>query len=146
LPKKPAAADAARQEDLLDGPFEWFNDATVKIAVTTAGTDRAALLLMPSGLVELEFYNAGSVPVFVRHGADATVTASASRPDKPIQPGTVEVLAVNNDPSSPVTHVAAVTASGAAALYITTGGGVPSFTPDRAGEPTGLLLLMTKAS
>jgi len=108
----------------MDTPFHWLEDATVKIAATTAGSDRAKLLKMPSGAVQLEFFNAGAVPVFIRKGADATVTASASNPDKPIAAGAMEVLTVINSPNAPITHVAAVTASGTADLYITTGAGI----------------------
>ncbi|HEY8003840.1 MAG TPA: hypothetical protein VIE16_06400 [Phenylobacterium sp.] len=108
----------------MDTPFSWLEDATVKIAATTSGSDRARLLKMPTGSVQLEFFNAGAVPVFIRKGADATVTASASNPDKPIAPGAMEVLTVVNTPSAPITHVAAVTASGTADLYVTTGTGI----------------------
>ena len=109
----------------MDGsPFSWLEDATVKITATTSGSDRARLLKMPTGSVQLEFFNAGAVPVFIRKGSDATVTASANNPDKPIAPGAMEVLTVINTPSSPVTHVAAVTLSGSADLYITTGAGI----------------------
>lgn len=108
----------------MDTPFSWLEDATVKIVATTSGSDRARLLKMPSGSVQLEFFNAGAVPVFIRKGSDATVTASAGNPDKPIAPGAMEVLTVINTPSAPVTHVAAATASGTADLYVTTGVGI----------------------
>jgi hypothetical protein len=105
-------------------PFHWLEDATVKIAATTAGTDRGALKKMPTGRVQIEIYNAGSVAVFIRKGTDATVTASSSNPDKPIGPGVTEVLTLINRPAAPVTHIAAVTASGTADVYITVGAGI----------------------
>jgi hypothetical protein len=127
-------------------PFEWLNDATVKIAATTSGTDRAALLAMQIGEIELELYNSGTNIVFVRQGTDATVTASSTAPDKPIPPGGRQVLAVQNPSSAPITHVAAVTASGTATLYITTGALVSPPVTGAAGQPIGLLLALTKAS
>lgn len=105
-------------------PFHWLEDATVKIAATTSGTDRAALKRTPTGRVQIEIYNSGAVPVFIRKGSDATVTASASNPDKPIGPGVTEVLTLINRPAAPVTHIAAVTASGTADVYITVGAGI----------------------
>jgi hypothetical protein len=126
-------------------PFEWQNDATVKITATTSGTDRAALLAMPTGEVELELYNSGANIVFVRQGVDATVTASATTPDKPIPPGGRQVLAVQNPADAPITYIAAATATGSAILYITTGG-LASPPVTTAGQPIGLLLALTKAS
>lgn len=105
-------------------PFHWLEDATVKIAATTAGTDRAALKKMPTGVVQIEVYNAGTVAVFIRKGTDATVTASSSNPDKPVAPGAQEVLTLNNTEKNPITHIAAVTASGTADVYITLGAGL----------------------
>ena len=105
-------------------PFHWLEDATIKITATTSGTDRGALKRMPAGRVQIEIYNSGAVPVFIRKGTDATVTASSSNPDKPIGPGVTEVLTVINRPTAPITHIAAVTASGSADIYITTGVGI----------------------
>jgi|SRR6185437_16390339 hypothetical protein len=105
-------------------PFHWLDDATVKITASTGGSDRAKLLRVPSGDFQLEVYNSGAVAVFVRKGKDATVTASSSNPDKPIAPGAVEVLTINNDAASPVTHIAAVAASGSADIYLTVGAGI----------------------
>jgi hypothetical protein len=105
-------------------PFHWLDDATVKITATTSGTDRAKLLRAPTGEFQLEVYNSGAATVFLRKGKDATVTASASNPDKPIAPGATEVLTVNNDPTSPITHIAAVTATGSADIYFTVGAGL----------------------
>lgn len=104
-------------------PFHWIEDATVKITATTGGADRAALKKMPTGKVQVEIYNSGTVVVFIRKGIDATVTASSSNPDKPIAPGAMEVLTLNNSPSAPITHIAVVAASGTADVYITVGAG-----------------------
>jgi hypothetical protein len=105
-------------------PFHWLEDATVKITATTSGADRAALKKMPTGRVQIEVYNSGAAPVFIRKGTDATVTASASNPDKPIGPGVTEVLTLINRPTAPITHIAAVTVSGTADVYVTVGAGI----------------------
>ena len=95
-------------------PFHWLDDATVKITATTAGSDRARLLRVPTGDFQVEVYNSGAVAAFIRKGADASVTASPSTPDKPIAPGATEVLTITNKPSGPITHIAVATASGSA--------------------------------
>jgi len=104
-------------------PFHWLDDATVKITATTAGTDRAKLLRVPTGAFQIEVYNSGAVAVFIRKGTDATVTASPGMPDKPIAPGATEVLTIANKPSGPITHIAAATVSGSADVYVTVGAG-----------------------
>jgi hypothetical protein len=103
-------------------PFHWLESATVSIAATTAGTDRAALAKLPTGKVQIRLYNAGAGIVFIRKGADATATASVA--DLPIAPGSVEILTLSNNPASPITYIAAISASGSNTLYVTTGAGI----------------------
>lgn len=105
-------------------PFHWLDDSTVKITATTAGTDRAALKRMPTGRVQIRIHNAGTGLVFIRKGTDATVTASASTPDLPVPAGELEVLTLSNNSSAPVTHIAAVAATGSSDVYITVGQGI----------------------
>jgi len=102
-------------------PFHWLESATVKIDASTTSAN-AALLKMPTGITQIRLYNSGSVPVFIRKGTDSTVTGLIS--DMPIAPGSVEVLTLNNNPTAPITHVAAITASGTASLYVTVGQGL----------------------
>jgi FtsP/CotA-like multicopper oxidase with cupredoxin domain len=103
-------------------PFHWLDGATVTASVTTSSSDNP-LLKVPTGRTQLRFYNAGSVPVFVRKGSGG-VAATATTADLPIAPGSIEVLSVVNSPSAPITSIGAITASGAATLYITTGAGI----------------------
>lgn len=104
----------------MDLPFHWLDGATVSIAATSAGSDRAALAKMPTGRTQIRLYNAGTATVFIRKGTDATVTAGAT--DFPIAPGSIEVLTLANRDAAPITHIAAYCAS-TATLYITTGEG-----------------------
>ena len=89
--------------------------ATVNIAVTTS-TGRVALTdnTHLSG-DDVRLYNSGSVVVFFAFGnstIDATVTST------PLAPGASEVFDAGRS-----THVAAITASGTATLYATSGRG-----------------------
>ena len=101
--------------------FHWLEDATVDIAVTTT-SGVGALLKMPTGKVQLRFFNNGTVPVRIRKGTALATTALVT--DMPIGPGSSEVLTLNNPPSAPITHIAAITVSGSATLSITTGAGI----------------------
>jgi hypothetical protein len=103
-------------------PFHWLEGATVSIAAAQAGTDRVALTKMPTGHAQIRVYNASTSAIFIRKGTDATVTAALT--DMPIAPGATEVLTLANNPSSPITHIAAISASGTNTLYITTGSGI----------------------
>jgi hypothetical protein len=101
-------------------PFHWLDSATVSIAATNSGSDRAALLRMPTGETQVRVYNAGASVIFIKKGIDASVTATAT--DMPIAPGAIEVLTLTNNPTAPITHVAAYCAT-TGTLYITTGRG-----------------------
>ena len=103
-------------------PFLWLDGATVAVSVASASSDNP-LLKIPTGEAQLRFYNAGPAAVFVKKGTGG-VSATATTADFPIAPGSVEVLTVNNNPKAPITSVGAITASGAATLYITTGAGL----------------------
>lgn len=103
-------------------PFHWQDGATVTITAGTTGTDRGALLKMPTGKTQIRIYNAGTTTVFMKKGTDATVTAALT--DFPVAAGAVEVLTLTNLVASPVSHFAAIVASGSATLYITTGQGI----------------------
>lgn len=90
---------------------------TVNLAVTTT-TGRVALTAPASaGGYQERLYNAGSATVFVRFGTN-TIEATTGT-GMPIPSGQTEVFTV----ASTVTHVAAITASGTATLYATTGYG-----------------------
>lgn len=101
-------------------PFTPVDDATASISATTSSA-RAAIRLQPTGAHQARLYNAGSATVFWAAG-DGAVTAAAT--DVPLPSGAIEVVTILNASASPATHVAAITASGTATLYITTGQGL----------------------
>ena len=94
---------------------------TVNLAVTTT-SGRVAKTALPTNSGgaphEMRLVNNGSVTVFVEFG-NSTVVATVAG-SMPVLPGTVESFQVN----AFQTHVAAITASGTATLYATTGLGV----------------------
>ena len=106
----------------MNAPFHWLEDATVDLAVTqTSGA--AKLLRMPTGPTQVRVANSGAKVARIRKGVSASVTALAT--DMPILPGSVEVLTVLNDEKAPITHIAAICASGeTTTLSFTTGAGV----------------------
>ena len=90
---------------------------TVSLAVTSA-TGRVALTAPAgSGGFDVRLYNAGSSTVFVRFGGSTVDSTTAYLP---LPAGQTEVVSAGPG----VTHVAAITASGTATLYATTGRGV----------------------
>lgn len=101
-------------------PFTPADDATASIAasVSTAST---AIKQQPTGAHQLRLFNAGSATVFWAAG-NAAVTAALT--DIPLPAGAIEVVTLPNATASPTTHVAAVTASGTATLYLSTGQGL----------------------
>lgn len=103
-------------------PFQPIPDATVSVTATTSSAATAVPLgaAPRSGLFQVRVRNpATGADAFIRFG-DSTVQASVS--NSLVAPmGSVEVFTVPNLPGKPVTHVAAVTASGTAALTFTTG-------------------------
>lgn len=101
-------------------PFCPIDDATASVSVTTSS---AASLIKadPEGSFQLRLYNAGTATVFYAVGG-ASVTAAVT--DVPLPSGAIEVITVQNPQSSPVTHIAAITASSTATLYASTGFGI----------------------
>jgi len=104
----PGAA-AAQQAFRTDGA------ATVTLSATGT-TSRVQLQTAVPGVPNVRLYNAGSVAVFVNCG-DVTVVATTAS-GLPVAPGSVEILGCQN------THVAGITASGTATLYVTPGTGL----------------------
>ena len=96
----------------MSAPLAFTPGSTVNIAATTS-TGNVTLGI---GAV-VRVYNAGTVPVFIKFGI-AGVTAATT--DMPIPPGIVEVF---TEPSG-ATTVAAITASGTATVYFTSGQGI----------------------
>lgn len=102
-------------------PFTPAIAGTSSIAVTTSTGLRAAIKQQPTGSHQLRLYNAGPSTVFWAFG-DAAATASTS--DIPLPSGAIEVITLSNPSNAPVTHVSAITASGTATFYLTTGQGL----------------------
>lgn len=101
-------------------PFTPADDATSSIAATTS-TNNAAIRQQPTGAHQLRLFNLGPSAVFWALGP-AGVTAALT--DIPLPVGAIEVITVPNASAAPLTHVAAITASGTASLYLTTGQGL----------------------
>lgn len=101
-------------------PFCPIDNATASVSVTSSS---AASLIKadPEGSFQLRLYNAGTATVFYAVG-DEDVTAAVT--DVPLPSGAIEVITVQNPQSSPVTHIAAITASSTATLYASTGFGI----------------------
>lgn len=96
-------------------------DAATATRAVTATTARVAFSKPPLGEFQARLHNAGGATVFFRVG-DSTVEAATT--DIPIPAGAVEIITVKNLDADPDTHIAAITASGTATLYITTGEGI----------------------
>lgn len=101
-------------------PFCPIDDATASVSVTTSSAN-ALIKADPEGAFQLRLYNAGTSTAFYAVG-NSSVTAAVT--DVPIPSGAVEVITVQNPQSAPVTHIAAITASGTATLYASTGFGI----------------------
>ena len=97
------------------GPFRQNTASTVTVAATTtSGSTRVALV--GTGC-DLCVQNVGSATAFIEFG-DSTVSA-ATATGFPLLPSAV--LVIGKNPSA--THAAAITASGTATVYVTTGEG-----------------------
>lgn len=101
-------------------PFAPASAGTSSISVTTTSA-RAAVKQQPTGAHQLRLFNAGTATVFWAFG-DGTAVATTG--DMPLPAGAIEVLTLPNASNAPTTHVAAITASGTATLYMTTGQGL----------------------
>lgn len=89
--------------------------ATVSLAVT--GTTGNVAMSKPAGRQIMVTSLAANAATFIAFGTSAAVEAAVT--DTPILPGTVNVFTV----PSAWTHVAAITATGTATLYFTSGDG-----------------------
>jgi len=105
-----AAAPACAQQ-----AFRWDGAATVTLSAT-ATTSRAQVQTAEGGSQAVRVYNAGTVPVFVACGTVIVVATVAA--GLPIAPGSVEVLGCNQ------THIAGITSTGTATVYLTAGTGL----------------------
>lgn len=95
--------------------FRTDGAATVTLAAT-ATTGRVQIQAAVGGTQNVRVYNAGTGAVFVNCG-DVTVVATVAA-GLPIAPGTVEIIGCNQ------THIAGITSTGTATLYVTPGTGL----------------------
>lgn len=101
-------------------PFLPATNGTVALSAGTTST-RVQLGAMPrTGSYQLRVENEGASAASYRVG-DNTVVATTG--DLALPAGGVEVITVPNTDMNPQTYVAAITASGTAALKFTTGQG-----------------------
>lgn len=101
-------------------PFTPADDATSSIAVTTS-TANGPIRLQPTGAHQLRLFNLGPSVVFWALGPTGVTAATT---DIPLPVGAIEVVTVPNAGAAPLTHVAAITQSGTATLYVSTGQGL----------------------
>jgi hypothetical protein len=87
--------------------------AHTSIAVTTTS---AEVTVLNERHEQVRLYNAGAVTVFVRWGGTAQTAVTT---DLALAPGAVEIFHKGSG-----TRMAAITASGSATLYVTTGIGL----------------------
>lgn len=92
------------------------NGATVNLAATSSTGNVALTGVGNGGTVRV--LNNGSEAVFINFGTSSAVTATLAA-GIPIPPGIPEAFCV----PAGITHVAGITASGAATIYFTTGQG-----------------------
>ena len=104
----------------MSKPFEPIANTTVALsATTTSGSTRVALLGRPAeGKFQLRMCNEGPNTARIRFGG-SDVTAVAT--NYPLPAGAIEVITLD---AADVSHAAAITASGTAAVSLTTGDGV----------------------
>lgn len=100
------------------GPMEPKAAGTKTISATSVSSATAvAAPTTPPPLFSLEITNAGAATVFLEFGDGSTTAAVAT--GYPVLSGQTKVVTL---PMS-ATHVAAITASGTATVYVTTGRG-----------------------
>jgi hypothetical protein len=102
-------------------PFCPLAGATVSLAAGASSTP-VALEGLPAGQVQVRIHNAGTEVAFVAFGGSDVAAQSGA--DLPLPAGIVEVLTLDNPQRDPITHAAAITASGSATLYFTPGQGL----------------------
>lgn len=103
-------------------PFRPLPNGTVSVAASTSANPGVQLAGAPrSGRYQVRVVCTGATPFFIRFG-QAGVTAATT--DIPFPAPCDEVLTVANRDDNPITHAAAITASGTATVYLTSGDGI----------------------
>ena len=98
--------------------------ATVNLEADTS-SDSVALTAYDPSLGTVRIYNSGTVDVFVAFGTSGVTAALAS--GMPVKAGNTEVFGLGSTllraDTTPPTHVAMITASDTATVYLTSGVG-----------------------
>ncbi len=102
-------------------PFRPIPNGTISLAAATSSASAALAGTPRSGRFQVRIVCTGSTPFFLRFGVAGL---SASTADIPFPAPCDEVLTVANRDDNPITHVAGLTASGTATVYLTTGDGI----------------------
>lgn len=102
-------------------PFRPIQNGTVNLGASTSTTATSLAGAPRSGAFQVRVVCLGTTPFFLKFGASSV---SATTGDIPFPAPCDEVLTVSNREDSPVTHAAAITTSGTATVYLTTGDGI----------------------
>jgi hypothetical protein len=102
-------------------PFRPILNGTINIGASTSSAGSALAGAPRSGPFQVRVVCTGSTPFFLKFGA---ATVSATSGDLPFPAPCDEVLTLSNRDDNPITHAAAITASGTATVYLTTGDGI----------------------
>jgi len=99
-----------------DPAFRTDGVATITLSATATSSRVQLRATQTGGTQNVRLYNAGATAVFIECGTVTVVATTAA--SLPIAPGSVEVLGCN------ATHMAGITATGTATLYVTPGTGL----------------------
>lgn len=91
--------------------------STVTLSATTTTSGAAIGGASPSKTIRLVSPPTNTALVFVEFGGPSVTSTTAKMP---ILPGSIEIFLVSDD----LTHIAGITASGSATIYVTPGEGV----------------------
>jgi hypothetical protein len=102
-------------------PFRPILNGTVSIGASTSSAASALAGAPRSGPYQVRVVCTGTTPFFLKFGVSGL---SATSGDIPFPAPCDEVLTLSNRDDNPVTHAAAITASGTATVYLTSGDGI----------------------
>ncbi len=101
--------------------FRPVTGGTVSLGVTTVSASVALPSTGGGGTKAVRIYNAGDGTAFVRFSDNSTATAVLF--DMPIPAGAIEMFTIV-DRNGDVNHIAAITSSGSATIYVSVGEGI----------------------
>ncbi len=101
-------------------PFRPLPNGTVSLSASTSSAAVGLAGAPRGGRYQVRIVCTGSTPFFLKFGQSGLI---ATANDIPFPAPCDEVLTVANRDDNPVTHAAAITASGTATVYLTSGDG-----------------------